>query len=115
MGTYLINRSPTAALKARVTPAECWLKANPNFDKLRIFDVKLLHEHLLKNGKLNSKSREGVMIGYATDTTDRKSFSGYMFQVYGCTVSWSSRKHRTVDGGHLFQRSGIRNIECCSC
>ena len=33
---------------------------------------------------------------WATDTFDRKSVSGYVFKVYGCTVSWSSTKQSTV-------------------
>lgn len=33
---------------------------------------------------------------YAMDKEDRKSTSGYIFKVYGCTVSWSSRKQQTV-------------------
>src|SRR6202012_5074213 len=41
------------------------------------------------------------MVGYAdsdfaSDITDRKSVSGYVFKVYGCTVSWISRKQQTV-------------------
>lgn len=41
------------------------------------------------------------LIGYAdsdfgSDITDRKSVSGYVFKVYGCTVSWISRKQQTV-------------------
>lgn len=33
---------------------------------------------------------------WASDPADRKSVSGYVFQVYGCTVSWASRKQQTV-------------------
>lgn len=33
---------------------------------------------------------------WATDTEDRKSVSGFLFQVYGNTVSWSSKKQTTV-------------------
>ncbi|XP_062713239.1 uncharacterized protein LOC134290190 [Aedes albopictus] len=33
---------------------------------------------------------------WASDTTDRKSVSGYLFQVFGNTVSWSSKKQTTV-------------------
>ena len=49
--------------------------------------------------KKNTKA--SPLIGYAdadwaTDTEDRKSVSGYIFQVFGCTVSWSSKKQSTV-------------------
>ncbi|KXJ77597.1 hypothetical protein RP20_CCG007147 [Aedes albopictus] len=33
---------------------------------------------------------------WATDTSDRKSVSGFLFQVYGNTVSWSSKKQTSV-------------------
>ena len=32
----------------------------------------------------------------ASDATDRKSVSGYVFQVYDCTVAWSSEKQTIV-------------------
>lgn len=45
------------------------------------------------------------IVGYADadwafDLTDRKSVSGYVFKVYGCTVSWSSKKQQTVRNRH---------------
>lgn len=33
---------------------------------------------------------------WANDIEDRKSVSGYLFKVYGCCVSWSSKKQQTV-------------------
>lgn len=33
---------------------------------------------------------------WAADTEDRKSVSGYLFKVFGATVSWSSKKQTTV-------------------
>lgn len=33
---------------------------------------------------------------WAGDRTDRKSTSGYVFKVFGCTVSWCSRKQSSV-------------------
>lgn len=52
--------------------------------------------------KLNFRNySDEPVIGYAdadwaTDLSDRKSVSGYMFKVYGCTVSWCSKKQQTV-------------------
>jgi hypothetical protein len=41
------------------------------------------------------------LVGYAdadwaNDVSDRKSITGYLFEVFGCTVSWISRKQPTV-------------------
>ncbi|GBP15337.1 Copia protein [Eumeta japonica] len=33
---------------------------------------------------------------WASDKSNRKSVSGFIFQVYGCTVSWCSRKQQIV-------------------
>ncbi|XP_062556777.1 uncharacterized protein LOC134221604 [Armigeres subalbatus] len=33
---------------------------------------------------------------WAADVQDRKSVSGFIFKVYGCTVSWNSKKQSTV-------------------
>lgn len=33
---------------------------------------------------------------WATDPNDRHSVSGYVFQTYGATTSWSTRKQRTI-------------------
>ncbi|KXJ75565.1 hypothetical protein RP20_CCG011461 [Aedes albopictus] len=79
--TYLINRSPTAAIPENVTPAERWMKAKPDVGKLRIFGCKAyawVPSQLRK--KLDDKSREAVMIGYAPngyrlwDRSSRKVF-----------------------------------------
>ncbi|KXJ72391.1 hypothetical protein RP20_CCG018186 [Aedes albopictus] len=33
---------------------------------------------------------------WANDVADRRSVSGYLFKVYGCTTIWATRKQRTV-------------------
>lgn len=49
--------------------------------------------------RLSNKAE--ALVGYAdadwaADLEDRKSVSGSVFKVYGCTVSWSSKKQSTV-------------------
>lgn len=63
---YLINRSPSAALSEGATPAECWIGSKPDLSKLRVFGCKAyawVPAQLRK--KLDAKSEEVVMIGYA--------------------------------------------------
>jgi hypothetical protein len=51
--------------------------------------------------KLYDESHKNVLLGYAdadwaSDRSDRKSISGYICAVFGGTVSWSSKKQKTV-------------------
>ncbi|XP_073831868.1 uncharacterized protein [Musca autumnalis] len=51
--------------------------------------------------KLHFKPNDETILGFvdadwASDATDRKSVSGYVFKVYGCTVAWCSKKQQTV-------------------
>lgn len=51
--------------------------------------------------KFKPRNNEVPLTGYAdadwaSDKTDRKSVSGYVFEVYGSVVSWSSKKQQTV-------------------
>lgn len=64
--TYLINRSPTEALKDK-TPAELWFGARPNLSKIRTFGCQayLLIPKQLNPGKLDPRSKDGIMLGYA--------------------------------------------------
>lgn len=58
----------------------------------RTLDLKLVYE----------RDNDGdTLVGYAgadwaNDVNDRKSVSGHVFQVYGSTVSWMTRKQSTV-------------------
>jgi len=47
-------------------------------------------------GKEVSPLRGFVDADFANDIHDRKSTSGYLFQIYGSTVCWSTRKQSTV-------------------
>ncbi|XP_075157801.1 uncharacterized protein LOC142231066 [Haematobia irritans] len=54
-----------------------------------------------KNYKLIFKAGQKGIQGYAdadwaSDTTDRKSTTGYIFFVNGCAVSWESKKQKTI-------------------
>lgn len=56
---------------------------------------------LLKLKFDNSYKGEDVLVGYVdadwgSNTDDRKSTSGLIYYVYGCPVSWSSKKQTTV-------------------
>ena len=80
---YLINRSPTLALKDQV-PAELWYGKKPNLNKLRVFGciayLRLPNE--LIKGKLDSRTRTCFMLGYCSN--------GYRL--------WCSEEKRVVFG-----------------
>lgn len=63
---YLLNRSPTAALPVGVSPAARWFGSEPSLEKLRVFGCRCFawipHQ---QRKKLDPKSREMIMIGYA--------------------------------------------------
>lgn len=63
--TYLMNRSPTVVIRDKV-PAELWYGRKINLSHLRIFGC-LAYKHVpqQKRSKLDSKSEECIMIGYA--------------------------------------------------
>lgn len=63
---FLINRSPTSALKDAVTPYELWFGHRPNVSRLRIFGSKaFVHIPKEKRDKLDSKSKVCYFVGYA--------------------------------------------------
>ena len=80
---YLINRSPTNALKEKV-PAEMWYDEKPNLEKLRIFGC-IAYLHIPKEligGKFESRSKKCFMMGYCINgyrlwcPEDKKNFLG---------------------------------------
>lgn len=57
--------------------------------------VRYLSGTKLRGLHYRRNTKAEALVGYAdadwaADLQDRKSVSGYVFKVYGCTVSWSS-------------------------
>ena len=62
--TYLINRTPTKALKD-ITPEEAWSGRKPNLKHLRIFgSIAYVHTPKEKRKKLDAKSSSHIFVGY---------------------------------------------------
>jgi hypothetical protein len=78
--TYLINRSPTSALRVDKTPAEMFYGKKPTGKYLRVFGC-IAYKHIPKQvpkNKFDSKAEKLIMIGYThngyilwDDKTDR--------------------------------------------
>jgi len=61
---YLLNRSPTVALKDK-TPAEVWYGKKPNVGHLRVFGCQgYLLQQKHKRNKFDAKSKLYLLIGY---------------------------------------------------
>jgi transposase InsO family protein len=63
---YVINRSPTNALKGNKTPAELWYGEKPDVRKLRVFGCdayRFIPKE--KRGKLDARSEKLIMVGYS--------------------------------------------------
>lgn len=65
---YLLNRSPTSALKDSV-PATLWYGQKPSVEKLKIFgSTAYLHTpKQLSKGKFDSRTRKLFLVGYCTN------------------------------------------------
>lgn len=61
---YLINRSPTNALKPKKTPFEMLTNKRPDLSNLRIFGC-VSYSKTLKTDKLESHSDKCILVGYA--------------------------------------------------
>lgn len=60
--TYLLNRSPTKAVKT--TPAKMWFKKKPDLSRLRVFGSICYAKNLKYVKKLDSKTKKYIFIGY---------------------------------------------------
>jgi hypothetical protein len=76
--TYLINRSPTSALKDKV-PIEAWTGNKPNIKHLRTFGaLATVHIPKEKRRKLDNKSKICLLVGYEKNFYVLKTIcSGY--------------------------------------
>lgn len=64
--TYILNRNPCRSINLKKTPAELWYNQKPDVSKLRIFGCKAYAWiPQQKRKKLDAKSVEVVMMGYA--------------------------------------------------
>lgn len=61
---YLINRSPTKALKTNKTPYELWHNQKPLIKHLRVFGSTVYVHNKTRDGKFDSKSYKGILVGY---------------------------------------------------
>lgn len=59
---YVLNRSPTSALKGG-TPSERWFGKN-DLSKIKVFGCKVWYTILPKRGKFDDRAAEGRFIGY---------------------------------------------------
>lgn len=66
---YLRNRSPTTAVQG-MTPVEAWTGKKPDVCHLRAFGC-VAYAHVAKDdrGKLDSKARRCIFLGYSTETS----------------------------------------------
>lgn len=60
---YLLNRTPTDALK--VTPYEMWERKKPNIKNLQLFGCEAYAKILEPLKKLDERSKKYIFVGYA--------------------------------------------------
>lgn len=62
--TYLINLSPTKALKGVKTPYGMWHSKEPQIKYLRIFGSTVFVHNKVRKTKFDEKSTKGILVGY---------------------------------------------------
>lgn len=63
--TYLINRSPSVALKEHLkTPYEMWHNRKPNLKYLKVFGSTVYVHDKSRKRKFDEKSWKGILVGY---------------------------------------------------
>lgn len=61
---YLVNRSPTKAVKLNKTPYEMWHNKKPKLGHLKIFGCTVYVHNKTRKNKFDSKSYKGILVGY---------------------------------------------------
>ncbi|CAK9797987.1 Copia protein, partial [Anthophora quadrimaculata] len=62
--TYLINLTPTKALKVTKTPFELWHSKKPKLKYLKIFGSTVYVHNKIRKTKFDEKSWKGILLGY---------------------------------------------------
>lgn len=62
--TYLINITPTKALKEAKTPYELWHNRKPQIKYLKVFGSTVYVHNKTSKTKFDSKSYKGILVGY---------------------------------------------------
>ncbi|KOC63589.1 Copia protein [Habropoda laboriosa] len=62
--TYLINLTPTKALKQNKTPFELWHGKRPRVKYLKIFGSTVYIHNKVRKTKFDEKSWKGILVGY---------------------------------------------------
>lgn len=62
--TYLINISPSKAIKSSKTPFEMWHDKKPQIKYLRVFGSTAFVHNKTGKGKFDDKSWKGILLGY---------------------------------------------------
>ena len=62
--TYLINLTPTKALKCNKTPYEMWHNKKPQIKYLRVFGSTVFTHNKIRKTKFDEKSWKGILVGY---------------------------------------------------
>ena len=65
VATYILNRSPTAALSVDKTPAEIWINQKPDLKRMQIFGTEVYAKNLGYLKKLEDRSEKYLFVGYA--------------------------------------------------
>ena len=62
--TFLINLTPTKALKESKTPYELWHTKKPKLRYLKVFGSTVYIHNKTRKGKFDEKSMKGILVGY---------------------------------------------------